>query len=370
MHYRAGRSRAGISVAGGRRKSPHRGDDRAAPPGDDPGVMPGACPEVEVERSVRDRLYGERTAVTTAPTPRIARRTGPGRLAGGRYRLLERLGVGGMATVYRARDERLKRDVAVKVIAQHLARDREFVRRFRGEAELCAGLAHPNVVAVLDAGAEPRDFIVMELVKGVDAGTLQRRGSLKPGQTVHLVAQVCDALAYVHEQGVVHHDVSLRNILISQPEGTAKLADFGLASRPAGGAPRAVPGVMGTPGYVAPEILSGAGPSPRSDIYSVGVVAYRLLAGRPGVRPRDPRATALAATALPRMPALGDVRPDLPRRLIESVEQAVARDPGARQGSAAQFGAQLVEAQSAPLRLERGGAALPEAVRAELARAA
>jgi serine/threonine protein kinase len=253
---------------------------------------------------------------------------------GGRYRLLERVGVGGMATVYRAWDERLKRDVAVKVIAEWLAHDPVSVRSFRREAELSARLAHPNIVAILDAGGEPHEYIVMEFVNGVHAGSLlQRRERLTPGQTVHVVAQVCDALAYAHDQDVVHHDVSPRNILIRRPDSTAKLADFGLASGALDVPGSRAASVMGTPGYVAPEVLRGASPSPRSDLYSLGVVAYRLLAGRSGVRPA----------------------------LIEAVQQALAHDPDARQDSVAEFRAQLLDRQSAPLRLAPGRLALTAA---------
>src|SRR4051812_19050860 len=119
-----------------------------------------------------------------------------------------------MATVYRARDEQLERDVAIKVMAGHLAGDPRLVQRFRAEAAMSAGLAHPNIVAVLDAGDKPRDFIVMELVPGVDAATLLRgRGQLTAGQTVHVVSQVCETLAYAHDHGVIHADVSPGNIL-------------------------------------------------------------------------------------------------------------------------------------------------------------
>jgi eukaryotic-like serine/threonine-protein kinase len=280
--------------------------------------------ELEVERSVRDRLYGGRAAVTATTAPRAGLPTG--RLVGGRYRLLERAGAGGMAIVYRAWDERLQRDVAVEVIAEPLARDPLFVWRFRQEAERCVRLAHPSIVAILDAGDQPRDFSVMEFVLGLDAGTLlQRRGRLTPDQTVHVIVQVCEALSYAHEHDVLHHDVSPGNILIRWPDGTAKLADFGLASDaldvPAG----RVADITGTPGYVAPEILYSATPTPRSDLYSLGVVAYRLLAGPSRARPADPDATAPMATADPRrMPPLAQARPGLPRDLNEAVQQALA----------------------------------------------
>ena len=183
-------------------------------------ALPGASPDVEVERSVCDRLYGDRAQVTATP---LARGAAPlGRLVGGRYRLVERLGAGSMATDYRARDEQLERDVAVKVIDERHARDPWFVRRFSSEAQLGARLAHPKIVAVLDAGAQPRDFIVTELVRGLDAATLlQTRGRLAPGETVDIVVQVCDALAHAHARDVLHRDVSPGNVLIGAGDATA-----------------------------------------------------------------------------------------------------------------------------------------------------
>src|SRR5919106_7008192 len=134
---------------------------------------------LEVERSVRELLYGDRGALDIKPIPRPAA-SEPRLMGGGRYRLLERLSAGGMATVHRARDERLKREVAVKLIARRYAHDARFVSLFRREAEVGARLWHPNVIAVLDVGAEPRDFLVMELLDGGDAGRmLRRRGRLR-----------------------------------------------------------------------------------------------------------------------------------------------------------------------------------------------
>jgi serine/threonine-protein kinase len=255
-----------------------------------------------------------------------------------------------MGDVYRAWDERLKREVAVKLIAEWLAGDPVFARRFRREAELGACLAHPNIVAVHDAGGAAHPYIVMEFVDGVHAGKLVA-GRPAAGDAVHVVAQVCDALAYAHDNDVVHRDVSLRNILITRRDRTAKLADFGLASRshdaPAG---RAV-NVMGTPGYVAPEVLGGARPSPHSDLYSLAVVAYRLLGGRSGARTSDAGATAPQVTSVQRMPPLAEARPDLPPALIEAVQRGLAHDPDDRQESVGQFRAELLDAQVAPLRL-------------------
>jgi serine/threonine protein kinase len=332
-------------------------------------ALPGASPDVEVERSVGDRLYGDRAQVTATP---VAHGAAPlGRLAGGRYRLVERLGAGGMAIVYRARDEQLERDVAVKVIGERHARDALFVRRFRREAQLGARLAHPNIVAVLDAGAQPRDFIVLELVRGPDAATLlNRRARLTPGETVDIVVQVCDALAHAHGRGVVHLDVSPGNILIAEADGTAKLADFGLAADALESPTGRVHEVMGTPGYVAPEIVRGAKPSPRSDLYSLGAVAHRLLLG-PGVPPADTGCTAPLTTAVARRPPLSEGLAGLPRGPYEAVQQALAPEPDARQESVAEFRAQLLGGHTASRGPRRAGVVpLPDAVRSQVRSAA
>lgn len=331
-------------------------------------ALPGASPDVEVERSVCDRLYGYRAAVTATPMAHAA--APPGRLVGDRYRLVERLGAGGMATVYRARDEQLERDVAVKVIGERHARDPLFVRRFRSEAQLGARLAHPNIVAVLDAGARPRDFIVTELVRGLDAATLlHRRGRRAPGETVDIVVQVCDALAHAHARDVIHLDVSLSNVLIAAADGTAKLADFGLASDARASPTGPVRGVMGTPGYVAPEIVRGAKPSPRSDLYSLGAVAYRLLLG-PEVPSADPGCTAPLATAVPRRPPLSERLPGLPCGLSDAVQRALAPEPDARQESVAEFRAELLDGHAPSRGLSRGVVPFPDAVGSQLRSAA
>jgi serine/threonine-protein kinase len=260
-----------------------------------------------------------------------------GRLLSGRYRLLERVGMGGMATVHRAHDERLKRQVAVKLIAECLSRDPLYVRHFRLEAKLGAELAHPNIVAVLDAGAEPRDFLVMELVEGVDARSLLRASARATAdQALDVVEQVCDALAHAHDRGVVHCDVSPGNILIREVDGTAKLADFGAASHATEPPPNAAKGIIGTPGYIAPEVLRGARPSPRSDLFSLGRVAYRLLGGPRSPGATGPRATAPQATAIP-----------------AAVRRALAHDPSARQRSIAEFRDELLGADAASLELAR-----------------
>jgi eukaryotic-like serine/threonine-protein kinase len=309
-----------------------------------------ATSPVEVEQAVRRQLYGDRPSFGVAPTRRrpLGRHEArpSDRPLGGRYRLLERIGAGGMATIYRARDERLSRYVAVKVIAERHARDPDFVRRFRREGQICGGLAHPNIVAILDVGVVPRDYIVMELVSGIDAGALLKRdGRPTPGEAVHLVAQVAGALAYAHDRGVVHQDVSPHNILISSADSTAKLADFGLASDSLDTARR---DTGGTPGYIAPEVLAGEAPSPRSDLYSLGAVAYRLLAGAPPSGPGASHSTAPLLTTAPAPVPLAEIHPKLPRALSETVRRALADEPHARQRSVRDFRAELVAAIRSP----------------------
>jgi serine/threonine protein kinase len=270
-------------------------------------------------------------------------------MLGGRYRLLDRIGAGATADVYRARDERLGRDVAAKVIAEWLAHDAPSVRRFRREAALCARLAHPRIPAFLDAGTHPRDHIVMELVDGRHAAErLDEDERLTPPEIVDVVIQICDALGHVHARGVLHCDVAPRNVLIGRRDGTATLVDFG-AAVDARGAGAGTGEVSGTPGYVAPEIIRGAGPSPQSDLYSLGVVAYRLLGGPPPFGGRGRAATVPWPTAVSHLPALADVRPELPRRLTALVDRAMAARPAARPASAAELRRLLLETRLEPM---------------------
>jgi serine/threonine protein kinase len=248
---------------------------------------------------------------------------------GGRYRLRERLGSGGSADVYRAHDERLDRDVAVKIIAEWLATDEATVRRFQREAELAARLAHPNIPAILDVGSHPRPYIVMELVEGLDAATLLNQNQpLAASRAVDLIVQVCDALEHTHDRGVIHCDVAPRNLLIGEQDGAAKLIDFGLAlDRFAAEHPG---DIMGTPGYVAPEIVGGRAPSPHSDVYSLGVVAYRLLGGPPPFRRTRPEQTVARPSAVADLPPLGEVQSDVPPAVTAIVGSAMAQLPAAR----------------------------------------
>lgn len=276
----------------------------------------------------------------------------PGML-GGRYLVIDRLGEGGMATVYRARDCWRGHEVAVKVIADRRRQDPIALRRFRREAELGARLEHPNLIGVLDAGARPQDFIVMELVEGVDAAkVVKRTGRLSLRHALRIVGPICDALQHAHREGVIHGDVSASNIVVRERDGIPKLGDFGLASELGGPREDEHPGMItGTPGYIAPELIEGAPPSPRSDLYSMAAVTHRLLTATRGFALPHARTTAPAPAAVLRLPDLEHERDDLPRAVIEAVGQALSSNPDERQVSVAEFRAQLIREAAVPFSL-------------------
>src|ERR1700710_563024 len=200
-----------------------------------------------------------------------------------RYRLERRLGVGGMATVQLAFDRRLERYVAVKLLAEHLADDPSFVSRFRREALAAARLVHPNIVQVFDFGYDEQShhhFIVMEQINGPSCAQLLRdQGKLGLDEGVSALVQSCRGLDYAHRNGVVHRDVKPGNLLRST-EGVVKLADFGIAKAAEQSSITQVGSVLGTAAYLAPEQARGEEAGPAADLYSLGVVAYQLLAGR------------------------------------------------------------------------------------------
>lgn len=269
---------------------------------------------------------------------------GPGRRLAQRYRLRERIAAGGMAQVWRADDEVLRRPVAVKLLHPHLAADASFVTRFRQEAVAAARLAHPGIVAIYDTCSDDGvEAIVMELV---DGPTLRHRldelPPLDPWQAAGIVAQVAEALDAAHRAGLVHRDVKPANLLLC-PDGRVKVADFGIA-KAAEAADLTQPGAMvGTAKYLAPEQVEGRPVDARTDIYSLGVVLYELLCGRPPFAADTDAATALARlTTDPLRPR--QVRSSVPRALEEVTLKALARDPAQRYDSAAALRAALLAA--------------------------
>jgi serine/threonine protein kinase len=256
----------------------------------------------------------------------------------GRYELGERLGFGGMSTVQLAVDRRLERQVAVKLLAEHLADDSQFISRFRREALSAARLVHPNIVQVFDFGldeASGRHYIVMEYIHGRSGAEILREETrLGVADTLELVDGACRGLAHAHRMGVVHRDVKPGNIMRSD-DGAVKLADFGIAKAMVGQTSQITQAgsVLGTAAYLAPEQASGAEVGPPADLYGLGVVTYQLLAGR---LPYDAGSlTELAMLQQREYPIrLDEVAPEVPAALAVAVEKALALAPEDRYSSA------------------------------------
>ena len=251
----------------------------------------------------------------------------------GRYRVERRLGAGGMSTVFLAIDSVLERPVAIKLLAEHLAEDEDFVARFRREALAAASLQHPNVVQVFDSGEDPgshRHFIVMEYVDGPSCADLLRdHERLAIEDTVAIVSDACHGLAYAHRAGVVHRDVKPGNLLVVTETGTTKLADFGIAKAAEQTRITQVGSVLGTAAYLSPEQARGEEAGPPSDIYSLGVCAYQFLAGR---LPHE--YTSLTQLALKQereaVEPITSHRPEVPPALDRAIRVCLERYPGER----------------------------------------
>jgi eukaryotic-like serine/threonine-protein kinase len=263
---------------------------------------------------------------------------------GGRYRLDRRLGAGGMSTVFLALDTVLEREVAVKLLAEHLADDEVFVMRFRHEALAAARLQHPNIVQVFDSGQDQsshRHYIVMEYIDGPSCSDLLREhGQLGVDDTVRIITEACHGLDYAHRAGVVHRDVKPGNLLISNESGAVKLADFGIAKAAEQTRVTQVGSVLGTAAYLSPEQAQGKEAGPESDIYSLGVCAYQLLTGR---LPYE--YSSLTELALKQQnegfEPIRRFRREVPPQLDRAIQLCLSRDPDARYGSALELGEAL-----------------------------
>lgn len=268
----------------------------------------------------------------------------------GPYQIVEEIGRGGMAVVYKAYHPALERYVAIKVLPRELTFDQEFVARFLREAKAAARLNHANIVTIHDVGqAEGVYFIVMEYVHGPSlTDLLRQRGTLPPERATDIISQVASALDYAHRQGFVHRDIKPGNILLG-PEGAVKITDFGIVKAAKGTRLTRTGTLLGTPEYMSPEQAGGRRTGRGTDIYSLGVVAYEMLSGRV---PFSGETMAVLHAHIYEPPDLGV----LPRRVRSVVGKALAKDPKERYGSGADFARALVssrEGTDAPCQPQR-----------------
>ncbi|HET9853195.1 MAG TPA: protein kinase [Candidatus Limnocylindrales bacterium] len=263
----------------------------------------------------------------------------PGELLGGRYVLVQPIGAGGMATVWRARDTRLRRHVAIKLLRPELAQDEDLAGRFESEARHAASLSHPNVATVYDTDTDAESgerFIVMELVDGPSvAEVLAQRGTIEPEVAVEIAAAAARALAVAHRRGLIHRDVKPANLLIGR-DGRVRLADFGIARALTAGRVTMPGTVLGSIPYLSPEQARGDDATAGGDIFSLGVVLFEMLTGRLPWEADTPAAMATMRLNVP-APLPSTVAHRLPVGLDAIVSKALAVDPEDRYPSARVF---------------------------------
>jgi tRNA A-37 threonylcarbamoyl transferase component Bud32 len=268
------------------------------------------------------------------------------RLLNNRYRLVELVGSGGMATVYKGMDTLLRRPVAIKVLRHAYADDPSFLARFQQEARAAARLDHPNVVTVYDVGQDDDlHYIVMEYVEGTDLKTLVRReGRLSVGRAVDITAQIAAGVGHAHKAGIIHCDVKPQNVLVT-PGGVVKVTDFGIARALSESGLTDSEMVWGSPLYFSPEQAAGERPLPASDVYSIGVVLYEMLVGAPPFQAEKPTALALMHLR-DEPPPLSARNPHVPPQLEWIVRKLLAKEPSARYRTAEQLALVLKEYQA------------------------
>src|SRR6478609_2504713 len=244
----------------------------------------------------------------------------------GRYRVVRKLGTGGMANVYLAEDQELGRSVAIKMLDERHSQDEQFVERFRREAKNAAGLSHPNIVSIYDRGqAEGTYYIAMEYLEGRTLKELLiARGPTPLAVAIDYARQILSALGFAHRHGIVHRDIKPHNVVVA-PDGRLKVTDFGIA-RSGTSQMTETGSIIGTAQYLSPEQAKGAPVTPASDIYSVGIVLYEMITGSvpfTGDTPLEIAMKHLSTTPLPP----SETRPEVPHELDSIVLRALAKDP-------------------------------------------
>ena len=248
-----------------------------------------------------------------------------GKMLDNRYEILERIGTGGMAIVYKAKCHRLNRLVAIKILKSDLAQNEEFRRRFNAESQAVAQLSHPNIVSVYDVSrGGDMDYIVMELIDGITLKLyMEKRGQLNWRESLHFITQIMRGLSHAHSRGIIHRDIKPQNIMVLR-DGSVKVADFGIACL-ADSAQTLTQEALGSVHYISPEQARGDRPDARSDIYSSGVVLYEMLTGRLPFEGES--AVSVAIQHLSSIPlAPREINPDIPEQLELICMKAMAPD--------------------------------------------
>jgi serine/threonine protein kinase len=261
----------------------------------------------------------------------------------GKYQILEEVGRGGFAVVYRALDSTLDRVVALKVLAPHLTWDTTFVARFKEEARTAANLHHPSIVIIYEvAEAEDLHYIAMEYLAGRSlSALLDEEGVLPLPEVVNVIEQLASALDYTHASALIHRDIKPSNIIVSEV-GHATLTDFGIVRAATGTRLTATGTIMGTPEYMSPEQVIGEEVGPASDIYSLGIVCYEMLAGQSPFS--GTTASVLHAQVYEEPRFLQELNPDLPEGVAAVIHKALAKDPADRFSSGGEMARALREA--------------------------
>ena len=272
-----------------------------------------------------------------------------GKLLDNRYELLERIGIGGMAVVYKGRDHRLNRLVAVKILKEELAQDADFRRRFHDESQAVAMLSHPNIMAVYDVSHTPElDYIVMELLDGITLKQYMQKkgGKLAWREALHFITQMMKALSHAHSRGIIHRDIKPHNVMVLR-DGSLKVADFGIARLTSSNQATLTQEALGSVHYISPEQARGSHIDARSDIYSAGVVLYEMITGRLPYEGDSPVAVAIQhINSIPLSPR--EIDPEIPEALEAITMKAMASDVAHRYISADAMLADLEEFRKNP----------------------
>jgi serine/threonine protein kinase len=309
------------------------------------------------------RMADSLTKTLATPLPVIAK----DKLIAGKYRIIEEIGHGGMGVVYKAEDLKLKRSVALKFLPPHLMDSLELKERFLVEAQAAAALNHPNICTIYEVGEdEGRPYIAMEFVDGETLKDKLRRGPLKAEEALKIVGQVAAGLGEAHHKGIIHRDIKSANIMVTA-KGQAKVMDFGLAKLRGGSSLTRTQTTIGTVAYMSPEQAQGKDLDPRTDIWSLGVVLYEMLAGKLPFRGDHDQAVIHQIVHAEPDP-LKKARPDVPPGVEEIVGQALAKKPASRYRTMEEFredlsavaeGLRPLKAKARPSEPERSIAVLP-----------